>query len=86
MAAARTLCPVHVHVEYPAPLHVPGTPSGSRVTLPTGATLSCLLDHLGIEPRHQPHVAAFVEGERIRASSPLQDGDRVVLQVPISGG
>ena len=77
---------MHVHIEYPAPLHLPGTPSGSRVTLPAGTTLSGLLDHLGVEPRHQPHVAAFVNGERIRPPSVLKDGDRVVLQVPISGG
>lgn len=75
-----------MHVEYPAPLHLPGTPSGSLVSLPAGTTLSGLLDHLGVEPRHQPHVAAFLNNARIRSNQVLKDGDQVVLQVPISGG
>ena len=75
-----------VHVDYPAPLHLPGTPSGSVVDIPPGTTLSGLLDHLGVDPRHQPHVAAFLNNERIRPPHVLKDGNRIVLQVPISGG
>jgi sulfur carrier protein ThiS len=75
-----------VSVEYPAPLHLPGTPSGSEVDLPPGATVADLLRALRVEPLHQAHIACFINEERARPARVLADGDRVYLQVPISGG
>jgi len=75
-----------VRVEYPAPLHLPDTPSGGELDLPPGATVADLLRALRVEPCHQAHVACFINDERVRPARVLADGDRVYLQVPISGG
>ena len=75
-----------VSVEYPAPLLLPGTPSGGEVNLPPGATVADLLRALRVEPLHQAHIACFINDERARPARVLADGDRVYLQVPISGG
>jgi hypothetical protein len=45
-----------------------------------------LLRALRVEPLHQAHVACFINDERARPARVLADGDRVYLQVPISGG
>ena len=77
---------MQIRIEYPAPMRLPGTPSGSAVELAAGAAVADLLAKLGIEPRHRAHIAAFVGGARVPPNHPLADGDLVLLQVPISGG
>lgn len=75
-----------VRVEYPAPMHLPGGPSGGELDLPPGATVADLLRALRVEPLHQAHIACFINDERARPARVLADGDRVYLQVPVSGG
>ena len=75
-----------VRVEYPAPMHLAGAPSGGELDLPFGATVADLLRALRVDPLHQAHIACFINDERARPARVLADGDRVYLQVPISGG
>lgn len=55
-----------------------------QMTLVVGASVSCLLDELGI-PREHVRVA-FVNNRAQRLDHQLADGDRVGLFPPIGGG
>jgi molybdopterin converting factor small subunit len=66
------------------PANVPGAPHlPFSLTLPPGATLETLQQHL-----HIPDglVNAAINNEAVEISTPLKPGDRVSLFPPVAGG
>ncbi len=62
----------------------PGSGEPSLLTLPEGATVDDLLNHLEI-PR-QLSKLIFVNGVRSDTSTRLKQGDRVGIFPPVAGG
>ena len=77
---------VKIHLEYTSVLDVRNAENNSDVILPEGATVTDLLSFLEIKPEHQRFVIASVDGKKRSPGSELQDGDHVVLSLPIGGG
>ena len=67
-------------------LAVKGARSGSEIELPDGATIGALLERLRVPPAHRAAIAPFVNNERVRQTTILNNGDYVFLALPISGG
>ncbi len=77
---------MNIHLEYVAMLALPKVRSGESVDLPAGSTVTDLLNRLQLSSAHQRIVAVFVQDQRVHASRPLKDGDRIFLSLPIGGG
>ena len=67
-------------------LHIEGLGKEGSVELSSGATVADLLVLLKIQKDHQKFVTSFINGDEKNHNSPLQDGDRVTLLLPIGGG
>ena len=78
--------PMTIHLEYVAMLHLPGVRNGAPFALPEGATVSALLEQLGVRAEHRKVIAPFVNEKRVHASTCLREGDRVFLALPVGGG
>lgn len=60
--------------------------SGDMFEVPDGATIRQLLEKLGIRPEHIRFVIAMVNGEKRRPGCVLNDGDELMLHLPVGGG
>lgn len=67
-------------------LVVRGLPPGGRLELPETATAGNVLQRLQLAPAHQGVVTIFINEQRARPTTPLKEGDRVFLGLPMSGG
>jgi len=77
---------IKVEVESTGLLHIEGLGKGGFVGLASGATVTDLLNVLKIQRDHQKFVIAFVNGDEKNLSTPLQNGDKITLLLPIGGG
>ena len=75
-----------VEVESTGLLHIEGLEGGGVVGLAEGATIKDLLNVLKIQQDHQKFVTAFVNGEEKNRVTPLRNGDKITLLLPIGGG
>lgn len=75
-----------IRLDYVAMLHLPGVRNGAPFVLPEGATVSDLLERLGVRAEHRKVIAPFVNEKRVHASTCLREGDRVFLALPVGGG
>ena len=67
-------------------LVVHGLPPGGHLELPASATAGDVLHRLQLAPAHQGVVTIFINEQRARPTTPLKEGDRVFLGLPMSGG
>jgi sulfur carrier protein ThiS len=77
---------MRVTVEYTGVLNIKVVSSGGTVELPTGATVSALLEHLGIDKEHRKFITSLVNNQKARISAVLSEGDKVYLLLPVGGG
>ncbi len=77
---------MNVTVEYTGVLDIKAVPSGGHLDLPPGATVSVLLERLGIDPAHRKYITPLVNNSKARNSDVLAEGDRVYLLLPVGGG
>ena len=77
---------MNVIVEYTGVLDIRVVPSGGTMELPSGATVSTLLERLGIDPAHRKYITPLVNNAKAKGSSVLADGDKVYLLLPVGGG
>lgn len=75
-----------VKVDHVAMLHCDHLPQDGVVELSSPSTMTDLLNALGIRPEHQKVVVPFINSERAKRTSPLNDGDEVFLTLAIGGG
>jgi sulfur carrier protein ThiS len=65
------------------------TPQGLQrrleVELPEGSTIQDLIEHLAVEVDPE-HLSLVLNGRVAKLEQVLEDGDKVHLMVPISGG
>ncbi|MBU1693062.1 MAG: MoaD/ThiS family protein [Verrucomicrobia bacterium] len=77
---------MRVTVEYTGLLDIKRVPSGGTVEVGDGATVSALLEQLGIDPGHRKFITPLVNNTKARISTVLADGDKVYLLLPVGGG
>jgi len=77
---------MRVTVEYTGVLDIKAVPNGGPVEIPAGATVSALLEHLGIDKGHRKFITPLVNNKKARISSVLSEGDKVYLLLPVGGG
>jgi sulfur carrier protein ThiS len=77
---------IRIRVEYSAVLHLPGLPNRGAVELEVGSTVGQLLDRSGLAGDKTRFVVAVVNGARRRLHEVLENGDQVVLRLPVGGG
>lgn len=58
--------------------------SGLEVSVPDGASIDDLLDHLRLAPERLGMI--YMDGRRLDKGSLLEDGARVKIMQPIAGG
>ncbi|HOW98159.1 MAG TPA: MoaD/ThiS family protein [Kiritimatiellia bacterium] len=77
---------MNVTVEYTGVLDIKTVPSGGVLELPPGATVSALLERLGIDPAHRKYITPLVNNAKAKNSTTLVEGDRIYLLLPVGGG
>lgn len=77
---------MRVQVEHIALIQCNFPEADRGVTLSEGATVTDLLEVLGITPQHQKAVVPFINRERAKRTHVLRDGDDVFLSLAIGGG
>lgn len=77
---------MNVVVEYTGVLDIKAVPNGGALDLPPGATVSALLEQLGIDPAHRKFITPLVNNAKAKHSAILSEGDRVYLLLPVGGG
>lgn len=75
-----------ITVEHIALIQCENVGPDGQVTLPADATVTDLLNHIGMSPEHQRAVVPFINREKAKRSHGLHDGDSVFLSLAIGGG
>ncbi len=75
-----------VRVEHIALIQCQQLDADSSVQLSEGATITDLLNQIGIAAEHQRAVVPFINSEKAKRSHVLSDGDTVFLSLAIGGG
>ena len=60
--------------------------SGDALEVEQGCTITQVLEQLGIRPEHRRFVLAMVNGEKGRPGRVLNDGEELLLHLPVGGG
>lgn len=75
-----------VRVEHIALIQCPHLETDGTVQVADGATITDVLNQIGIDPDHQRAVVPFINSEKAKRSHTLHDGDKVFLSLAIGGG
>ena len=75
-----------VHVEFMGPVKRPGIEHDADVAVADGGTIEDLLLALGYQPMHVRHIGVFRDNVRLPRGTRLQDGEHVVVTLPLGGG
>ncbi len=75
-----------IKVEQVALLKCRNVPENGVVELNSSATIGDLLNVIGIRPEHQKVIVPFINRNRAKRTSALEDGDEVFLSLAIGGG
>lgn len=77
---------MEITVSFVGYLELPDIENNSRVILEEGTTVAAFLTEKGMSRRHQRHIIPIINEEEMRLSYTLQDGDRLMLFLPVGGG
>lgn len=75
-----------IRVELVAPFELEGLDSGGCIELPDGARVADLLKRVRGLPAYARFWPVAVNGEQVKRSQRLMDGDIVLFILPVSGG
>ena len=75
-----------IRVKLVAPFELDGIDSEGCVDLPDGARVEDLLRRLHGFPLYARFLPVAVNGDQVKRSHRLKDGDMVLFVMPISGG
>ncbi len=77
---------MNIRVDHIALIHCDNLTADKSIELPEPATVTDLLNALGISTQHQKAVVPFINSERAKRTSDLHDGDEVFLSLAVGGG
>jgi len=77
---------MRIQVDHIALLKCPNLGPDKQVELGEQATVTDLLNALGIREDHQKAVVPFINQERAKRNHSLKDGDEVFLSLAVGGG
>lgn len=75
-----------VKIELLGLLHLKGVKNNSFIEINDGSTISDLFNQLNILKDHQKFVTPFINGNEVRKSTTINDGDTVKIFLPTGGG
>lgn len=75
-----------IRVDHIALLHCDNLDADKSIELGRTATVTDLLNALGISEEHQKAVVPFINSERAKRTHSLKDGDEVFLSLAVGGG
>jgi molybdopterin converting factor small subunit len=75
-----------VKIELLGLLHLKGVKNNSFVVVKDGSTISDLYNQLNILNDHQKFITPFINGNEVRKSTTINDGDTVKIFLPTGGG
>ena len=75
-----------IKIEIVGLLHIPGIKNNSSVEIKNESTISDLYTELKILKDHQKFIVPFINGNEVRKSSQIKDGDTIKFFLPTGGG
>jgi hypothetical protein len=75
-----------VKIELLGLLHIKGVENNSFIELMEGSTITDVYNSLKILKDHQKFIIPFVNGNEVRKSAQVNDGDTVKIFLPTGGG
>jgi hypothetical protein len=75
-----------VKIELLGLIHLKGVKNNSLLEVKYGSTISDLYNQLNILRDHQKFITPFINGNEVRKSTTINDGDTVKIFLPTGGG
>jgi molybdopterin converting factor small subunit len=75
-----------IKVELLGLLHIKGIENNSFIEIKVGSTISDIYNELNILKDHQKFIIPFLNGNEVRKSTEVNDGDTVKIFLPTGGG
>ena len=77
---------MNIQINYSGIIDIKDVPSGAMIDVPEEFDLSQVLDQLGVRREHQKFIIPFVNNDEQSLSARLNEGDKVMLYLPVGGG
>lgn len=75
-----------VKIELLGLLHIKGIKNNSFIEIKEGSTISDIYNELNIIKDHQRFIIPFINGNEVRKSTTVNDGDTIKIFLPTGGG
>lgn len=75
-----------IHVDHIALIQCPHLGADKIVEADESATVTDILNAIGIAQEHQRAVVPFINQQRAKRNHPLHDGDDLFLSLAVGGG
>ena len=75
-----------VKIEILGLLHIKGIKNNSILEIKEGSNISDLYNELNILKDHQKFIIPFINGNEVKRSAGVKDGDTVKIFLPTGGG
>ena len=75
-----------VKIELLGLLHIKGVKNNSFIEVKENSTISDIYNELNILKDHQKFIIPFINGNEVRKSAVVNDGDTVKIFLPTGGG
>ncbi|MDR3609355.1 MAG: MoaD/ThiS family protein [Ignavibacteriaceae bacterium] len=75
-----------VKIELLGLLHIKGVANNSFIEIQEGSTISDIYNELKILRDHQNFIIPFINGNEVRKSAEVNEGDTVKIFLPTGGG
>jgi hypothetical protein len=75
-----------IKIELLGLLHIKGIENNSFIEMKDGSTILDIYNELNILKDHQKFIIPFLNGNEVRKSAEVNDGDTVKIFLPTGGG